>query len=97
MVQLTLVSGMDGFNRVLACRDTFLTDLVRKGLGLGRSDRSAAEPTIFTLKHKRRTRRLCCSGSDGEGRNRSEAVLTYNLWRLAWCRRQKHAEQAAAA
>ena len=27
MVELTLVAGLDGFNRVLACRDTFLTDL----------------------------------------------------------------------
>ena len=43
MVQLTLAAGLDGFNRVLACRDTFLTDLVREALTLGRFDRSLVE------------------------------------------------------
>jgi hypothetical protein len=43
MVQLTLAAGLDGFNRVLACRDTFLTDLVREALALGRFDRSLVE------------------------------------------------------
>ena len=62
-----------------------------------RSDRSAVESTIFTLKHKCALRRFCRRGIEGVGRDLSEAVLTYNLWRLAWCRRQKHAEQAAAA
>jgi hypothetical protein len=62
-----------------------------------RSDRSAVESTIFTLKHKCALRRFCRRGIEGVSRDLSEAVLTYNLWRLAWCRRQKHAEQAAAA
>jgi hypothetical protein len=62
-----------------------------------RSDRSAVESTIFTLKHKCGLRRFCRRGIEGVDRDLSEAVLTYNLWRLAWCRRQKHAEQAAAA
>jgi antitoxin (DNA-binding transcriptional repressor) of toxin-antitoxin stability system len=34
MVQLTLVSGLDGFNRVLACRDTFPAQIVRGTLEL---------------------------------------------------------------
>ena len=62
-----------------------------------RSDRSAVESTIFTLKHKCGMRRFCRRGIEGVGRDLSEAVLTYNLWRLAWCRRQKHAEQTAVA
>jgi hypothetical protein len=61
-----------------------------------RSDRSAVESTIFTLKHKCNLRRFCRRGIEGVSQDLSEAVLTYNLWRLAWCRRQKRAEQAAA-
>lgn len=37
MVQLTLLSGPDGFNRVLACRDAFLAQIVRSALALARS------------------------------------------------------------
>ena len=62
-----------------------------------RSDRSAVESTIFTLKHKCGMRRFCRRGIEGVGRDLSEAVLTYNLWRLAWCRRQRHAERSAVA
>jgi hypothetical protein len=61
-----------------------------------RNDRSAVESTIFTLKHMCGLRRFCRRGIQGVAQDLSEAVLTYNLWRLAWCRRRKHAEQAAA-
>ncbi len=43
MLQLTLAAGLDGFNRVLACRDTFLNGLVREALARGRFDRSLVE------------------------------------------------------
>ena len=33
-MQLTLLSGLDRFNRVLACRDTFLTRIVIEALEL---------------------------------------------------------------
>lgn len=36
MAQQTLLSQMDAFNRVLGCRDTFLTDIVREALSLAR-------------------------------------------------------------
>jgi hypothetical protein len=62
-----------------------------------RSDRSAVESTIFMLKHICGLRRFCRRGIEGVAQDLSEAVLTYNLWRLAWCRRQRHAEQTAAA
>jgi len=39
-VQLTLTSGLDRFNRVLACRDTFLAQVVIEALELVRFDRS---------------------------------------------------------
>jgi len=74
-----------------------LGDELWEGTAGIRSDRSAVESTIFTLKHKCCLRRFCRRGIEGVGRDLSEAVLTYNLWRLAWCRRQKHAEQAAPA
>ena len=38
MAQQTLLSGMDTFNRVLGCRDTFLTEIVREALSLARFD-----------------------------------------------------------
>lgn len=62
-----------------------------------RSDRSAVESTIFTLKHKCGLRRFCRRGIEGVCRDLSEAVLTYNLWRLTWLRRRRHAEPAAVA
>ena len=74
-----------------------LGDQLWDGTAEIRSDRSAVESTIFTLKHKCGLRRFCRRGIEGVSRDLSEAALTYNLWRLAWCRRQKHAEQAAAA
>ncbi|NCA83710.1 MAG: IS4/IS5 family transposase [Opitutae bacterium] len=40
MARMTLLRGMDRFNRVLACRDTFLTEIVREALGLARFDPS---------------------------------------------------------
>jgi hypothetical protein len=54
------------------------------------------ESTIFMLKHRCGLRRFCRRGIAGVAQDLPEAVLTYNLWRLAWSRRQKHAEQAAA-
>jgi len=33
---MILLWGMDRFNRVLACRDTFLVEIVREALGLAR-------------------------------------------------------------
>lgn len=38
MAQQTLLSGMDSFNRVLGCRETFLTEIVREALSMGRFD-----------------------------------------------------------
>lgn len=73
-----------------------LGDPLWEGTAEIRSDRSAVESTIFTLKHKCALRRFCRRGIEGVAQDLSEAVLTYNLWRLAWCRRRKHAEQAAA-
>jgi hypothetical protein len=40
MARMILLRGTDRFNRVLACRDTFLTDIVREALGLARFDPS---------------------------------------------------------
>jgi hypothetical protein len=37
---MILLPGMDRFNRVLACRDTFLVEIVREALGLARFDPS---------------------------------------------------------
>jgi len=37
MDKRTLLSGMDSFNRVLACRGTFLTKIIREALFLGSS------------------------------------------------------------
>jgi hypothetical protein len=62
-----------------------------------RSDRSAVESTIFTLKHKCALRRFCRRGIEGVERDLYEAVLTYNLWRLAWCRRKRHEQNLPAA
>ena len=42
-MQLTLLSGLDRFNRVLACRDTFLAQIVIEALELSRFDRSPVE------------------------------------------------------
>jgi hypothetical protein len=36
MARMILLREMDRFNRVLACRDTFLTEIVREALGLAR-------------------------------------------------------------
>ena len=74
-----------------------LGDQLWEGTKEIRNDRSAVESTIFTLKHMCGLRRFCRRGIQGVAQDLSEAVLTYNLWRLAWCRRKKHAEQAAAA
>lgn len=73
-----------------------LGDQLWDGTAEIRSERSAVESTIFTLKHKCGLRRFCRRGIGGVAQDLSEAVLTYNLWRLAWCRRQKRAAQAAA-
>ena len=73
-----------------------LGDELWEGTAEIRSDRSAVESTIFTLKHKCGLRRFCRRGIEGVSQDLCEAVLTYNLWRLAWCRHHKHAEQAAA-
>ena len=62
-----------------------------------RKDRSAVESTIFTLKYKCNLRRFCRRGIDGVARDLDEAVLTYNLWRLARCRSQRHAQGGAVA
>jgi hypothetical protein len=43
MARMKLLRGMDRFNRVLACRDTFLTEIVREALGLARFDPSLVE------------------------------------------------------
>ena len=40
---MILLRGMNRFNRVLACRDTFLTGIVREALGLARFDPSLVE------------------------------------------------------
>jgi IS5 family transposase len=40
MARMILLRGMDRFNRVLACRDTFLTEIVREALGLARFEPS---------------------------------------------------------
>lgn len=73
-----------------------LGDQLWEGTTEIRSDRSAVESTIFTLKHMCGLRRFCRRGIEGVAQDLSEAILTYNLWRLAWCRQQKHAEQTAA-
>jgi len=46
MAQRTLLPGMDRFNRVLGCRDTFLSEIVREALCLGRF-----EPTVLACLH----------------------------------------------
>jgi hypothetical protein len=74
-----------------------LGDQLWEGTAEIRSDRSAVESTIFTLKHLCGLRRFCRRGIEGVNRDLAEAVLTYNLWRLAWCRHQRHARQTAAA
>ena len=38
MDQRTLLAGMDSFNRVLCCRETFLTEIVREALSLAGFD-----------------------------------------------------------
>ena len=38
MAQQTLLSGMDSFNRVLGCGETFLTEIVHEALSLARFD-----------------------------------------------------------
>jgi len=43
VARMILLRGMDRFNRVLACRDTFLTGIVREALGLVRFDPSLVE------------------------------------------------------
>jgi hypothetical protein len=82
-VQLTLRSGLDRSNRVLTCRDTFLAQAVIEALELARFDRSLVAALEQDI--------------EGENRDLAEAVLTYTLWRLAWCRRQRHTRQTAAA
>lgn len=46
MVQLTLLRRLDAFNRVLACRDTFLSKIVREALALARF-----EPSLLARFH----------------------------------------------
>ncbi len=57
-----------------------------------RNDRSAVESTIFTFKHKCHMRRFCRHGLEGVKKDLSEAVLAYNLWRIAYVRTRKRQE-----
>jgi len=57
-----------------------------------RNDRSAVESTIFTFKHKCHMRRFCRHGLEGARKDLSEAVLAYNLWRIAYVRTRKRQE-----
>lgn len=43
MTRQTILPGMDRFNRVLGCRDTFLSEIVREALGLGRFEPKVSE------------------------------------------------------
>jgi hypothetical protein len=82
-VQLKLRSGLDRFSRGLTCRGTVLAQVVIEALELARFDRSLVAALEPDI--------------EGVNRDLAEAVLTYTLWRLAWCRRQRHARQTAAA
>ena len=46
MAQQTLLPGMDRFNRVLGCRETFLTQIVREALILARFDDGAVRKSL---------------------------------------------------
>ena len=40
MARMTILPGMDRFNRILTCRDTFLVEIAREALGLAQFDPS---------------------------------------------------------
>ncbi|MFW6152709.1 MAG: transposase [Verrucomicrobiota bacterium] len=57
-----------------------------------RNDRSAVESSIFTFKHKCNMRRFCRHGLAGVRKDMAEAVLAYNLWRMAYVRNRRYKE-----
>jgi len=60
-----------------------------------RNDRSAVESMMFTFKHKFSMRRFSRHGLEGVKKDLAEAVLAYNLWRMAYVREQKHENKLA--
>ncbi len=62
-----------------------------------RNDRSAVESTIFTFKHKFSMRRFSRHGLDGVQKDLAEAVIAFNLWRMAYVRKRKHENSVAKA
>lgn len=55
-----------------------------------RNDRSAVESSIFTFKQKCNMRRFCRHGLAGVRKDMAEAVLAYNLWRIAYVRNRRN-------
>lgn len=82
-VETVSFSGAKG--RTVLGDDIYYADCCR----LLRNDRSAVESMIFTMKHKMSLRRFCRRGLKGVTADMSEAVLAYNLWRIAYVRRQR--------
>jgi hypothetical protein len=62
-----------------------------------RNDRSAVESMMFTFKHKFSMRRFSRHGLDGVRKDLAEAVIAFNLWRMAYVRKQKHESRIADA
>jgi hypothetical protein len=60
-----------------------------------RDGRSAVESTIFSLKHKCNLRRFRRHGLAGVSADLAQAVLAFNLWRVAFVRRAMFAAAAA--